>query len=56
MRKFKVYVVNSDTIIVDADRWEITDPSRVVFYQSAYGEKVAAVFNLDNIQGFKEVK
>ena len=56
MRKFKVYVVNSDTIIVDAETWNIVSGTNKVFFYKDNGTKVVGVFNLDNIQGFKEVK
>ena len=53
LRKYKVYVVNSDTIIVAATKWEIPDPNTVCFY---YNSRCVGVFRLDNIQGFKEVE
>lgn len=54
---YKVFTEKCD-IIVNAEKWEIFDDGRVVFYDLDYKNKhkAKAIFNLNNILGFSEAK
>lgn len=50
MKTFVIYTRATEEI-VNADYWEIPDSKLVVFYKA---DEMVAVFNIKNIDGFKE--
>lgn len=50
MKTFVIYTRTTEEI-VKADYWEIPDDKLVVFYKD---NEIVAVFNIKNIDGFKE--
>jgi hypothetical protein len=53
---FRVYTGTCE-IMVRAEKWEIEEDGKVVFYDELLtGHRVKAIFNLNNVLGFSEVE
>jgi hypothetical protein len=53
---FRVYTGTCE-IMVRAEKWEIAEDWKVVFYDELLtGHRIKAIFNLNNVLGFSEVE
>ena len=53
MKSYIVYTRNTEEV-VNAEEWDIDDNNLLVFYINGIG--TIAVFNMNNIDGFKETE
>ena len=53
MKSYIVYTRNTEEV-VNAEKWDIDDSNLLAFYINGIG--TIAVFNMNNIDGFKEIE